>query len=329
MEKTGEPTGRVLRTNAPILAGGIVVENFPTAHVLLTNLWGERCLNCFRRRVKLSLCMKCRKASYCSRQCQAGDWSQHKIECKHINKIWGKLSTQILDEVFILLRLSAIENVLDDSCKLVMPHAVLCGKRHTESLHLGTPVQNITDDFSKIVIHLASEISKKSIEEICRMLRQFRSNNFGVTDELVNCIGIGVYPAAALLNHSCAPNCILRYKLCETGPAVQVVVVRDINAGEELTHSYIDCSLPRVMRQDRLLDIYGFSCSCPLCTIIDDDYSASIRNFVEGYLLVDPHIQNPFKLKEKLTDFKAINGLVGSSCLNVENFISQRLLEEV
>jgi len=43
----------------------------------------------------------------------------------------------------------------------------------------------------------------------------FKKNNFGILDALHSSIGEGegVYPCAALLNHSCAPNAILRYKL--------------------------------------------------------------------------------------------------------------------
>ena len=37
--------------------------------------------------------------------------------------------------------------------------------------------------------------------------------NFAVTDELLVPLGAAVFPAAALLNHSCAPNCALGYHL--------------------------------------------------------------------------------------------------------------------
>jgi hypothetical protein len=36
------------------------------------------------------------------------------------------------------------------------------------------------------------------------MLRRFSCNNFGIVDEVLAHIGIGVYPIGALLNHSCA-----------------------------------------------------------------------------------------------------------------------------
>jgi hypothetical protein len=223
---------------------------------------------------------------------------------------------------------------MEDNCKIEQPGLVLCGKLHTKSLHLGTPVKDTEDDASQLIIGLASEISKRPQQEISYWLRQFRSNNFGITDELVNCIGIGVYPSAALLNHSCAPNCILRYKLSEVGPVVQIVAIRDILPGEELTHSYIDCSLPQAMRRDRLLEIYGFSCSCPLCISSGNAVcSTNINNCIYQYLASDPKLLNPLQLKQTLYSWKLsqqeADNLTGVSCYNIDGFLSQTLAAEV
>ncbi len=43
------------------------------------------------------------------------------------------------------------------------------------------------------------------------------------------------------------------------------VAARDIEAGEELTVSYLDQTLPRAQRQQRLSFAYGFSCRCARC----------------------------------------------------------------
>ena len=60
----------------------------------------------------------------------------------------------------------------------------------------------------------AEGAGSKQTEAIAqRLLAQFKCNNFAVTDELLVPLGAGVFPAAALLNHSCAPNCALGYHL--------------------------------------------------------------------------------------------------------------------
>ena len=43
------------------------------------------------------------------------------------------------------------------------------------------------------------------------LLCRFRVNNFAIVDDVMSAAGAGVYPAGALLNHSCAPNCVLVY----------------------------------------------------------------------------------------------------------------------
>ncbi|KAL9191424.1 hypothetical protein ACHAXT_001130 [Thalassiosira profunda] len=110
-------------------------------------------------------------------------------------------------------------------------------------------------------------------QAIRRTLDAFRRNNFGIVNSLHSPIGEGVYPCAALLNHSCWPNCILRYKLGskkdEAGtyhpPILQIVACRDIVKGEELCHSYVDLALNTKERQARLLDTHGFVCDCARC----------------------------------------------------------------
>ena len=40
-----------------------------------------RCAMCDRHLCKVRLCAQCRLVSYCGRECQRGDWAQHKAAC--------------------------------------------------------------------------------------------------------------------------------------------------------------------------------------------------------------------------------------------------------
>jgi hypothetical protein len=114
---------------------------------------------------------------------------------------------------------------------------------------------------------------------IRRTLIAFQKNNFGIVNSLHSAVGEGVYPCAALLNHSCDPNCILRYELgvpvvndCgdeEEGlfhsPILQIIACKDIIVGEELCHSYVDLALTTKARQYRLFETHGFMCDCKRC----------------------------------------------------------------
>lgn len=109
---------------------------------------------------------------------------------------------------------------------------------------------------------------EKTLDEAIRhTLTAFQQNNFGVTDSLYAPIGEAVYPHAALLNHSCSPNCILRYKigLKSSPPQLEIVACKDISSGEELVHSYVDLVLPTETRRNRLRDTHGFICECIRC----------------------------------------------------------------
>lgn len=65
------------------------------------------------------------------------------------------------------------------------------------------------------------------------------------------------------INHSCDPNCTAA---CDSGDRTATLLAqRDIAAGEEITLSYIDVSLPYKRRQAELRD-YGFVCKCERCT---------------------------------------------------------------
>eukprot|EP00529_Nitzschia_sp_RCC80_P011190 CAMPEP_0113464094 /NCGR_PEP_ID=MMETSP0014_2-20120614/13015_1 /TAXON_ID=2857 /ORGANISM="Nitzschia sp." /LENGTH=638 /DNA_ID=CAMNT_0000356147 /DNA_START=20 /DNA_END=1936 /DNA_ORIENTATION=- /assembly_acc=CAM_ASM_000159 len=136
---------------------------------------------------------------------------------------------------------------------------------------------NIDDDVSS---HQDFTERSKILQTLESISRRFRINNFGIVDSMMDLVGSGVYPLGALLNHSYTPNCILRYGTttqqeeeeeanCSGGVAasaiMEVVAVRDIHTGEELTHSYVELVAPTIKRQDHLQNIHGFHCSCSSC----------------------------------------------------------------
>eukprot|EP00026_Physarum_polycephalum_P006391 Phypoly_transcript_06433.p1 GENE.Phypoly_transcript_06433~~Phypoly_transcript_06433.p1 ORF type:complete len:455 (+),score=67.98 Phypoly_transcript_06433:59-1366(+) len=73
--------------------------------------------------------------------------------------------------------------------------------------------------------------------------------------------GLGVFPTSAMSNHSCDPNCIVKYG---SDNSLLFVSKRKILKGEELTHSYIDDDLNLSARRKNLRE-YGFWCDCPKC----------------------------------------------------------------
>ena len=70
---------------------------------------------------------------------------------------------------------------------------------------------------------------------------------------------------ASFSNHSCVPNIATDFRLAEDGvPELLFRAARSIAIGEELLHSYVDCSADLVDRRLRLAP-YGFECACAAC----------------------------------------------------------------
>jgi hypothetical protein len=81
---------------------------------------------------------------------------------------------------------------------------------------------------------------------ICRLA----CNLFTIVDDFQNEAGVGCYPYAALLNHSCTPNCIQRF---DSHGNIILRTNTDVSKGEELCISYIDTAMPAWYRQRELL----------------------------------------------------------------------------
>ena len=72
-------------------------------------------------------------------------------------------------------------------------------------------------------------------------------------------------PMAARFNHSCEPNCALRF----IGSQVEVVALRDLKEGEEAKLAYVDVAGEGrdAMRERRreLMENWYFDCQCERC----------------------------------------------------------------
>jgi hypothetical protein len=85
-----------------------------------------------------------------------------------------------------------------------------------------------------------------------------KTNSFSVcsNDVVLKYPVLGIYPRAALMNHSCAPNCIQIF-LPKTWE-FEVRACRDIQKGEELFISYLPLNLPFWVRQVFFFYFFNF-----------------------------------------------------------------------
>ena len=99
-----ETKGKGLRSTMHIKAGEEILKEEPLVYTLMNSKFrGIRCDYCFKESEKLFKCSKCKFVSYCGRDCQAGDWSIHKHECKCLVKVSPKQPPDICRLVSHLL----------------------------------------------------------------------------------------------------------------------------------------------------------------------------------------------------------------------------------
>ncbi|KAL7793120.1 hypothetical protein V8C37DRAFT_113266 [Trichoderma ceciliae] len=74
-----------------------------------------------------------------------------------------------------------------------------------------------------------------------------------------------VFPEIARLNHDCRPNAV--YFFDRQTLTHYVHAITDITPGTEITITYINPHMQRLQRLQKLSSIWGFDCSCSLCSL--------------------------------------------------------------
>ncbi|KAF9267383.1 SET domain-containing protein [Marasmius fiardii PR-910] len=255
------------------------VPSFGTA--LLPSQKSRRCDSCHRLGTpsQLKKCSGCASFWYCDEKCeffaiywifasyqlppgQTNHWTVgHKKICKHYNKVTaspqfsGMAVHEQMDALLLsaaVARIEALKLSLDDKDSPL----------HTFMSLIPGPVSSP---------HPPLTLAKSSLstDTINGLFSRFGNNNFSIHSHF-HTYGHGIFPLASrLFNHSCIPNAAAKYVIT-SGESVRmdVVALRSISVGEEISLPYIDPALvqtrPTVFRLT-----YGFICRCPSCTVLD------------------------------------------------------------
>ena len=90
----------------------------------------------------------------------------------------------------------------------------------------------------------------------------------------VNVFEGGLFPLAASLNHSCAPNCSIALRQRQVGNdddelewVCEIRTMREISRGNELCISYLSLRAQHLSAPQRVASLvgWGFACACPRC----------------------------------------------------------------
>ncbi|KAI8892911.1 hypothetical protein BC833DRAFT_330288 [Globomyces pollinis-pini] len=196
----------------------------------------QNCSNCFQ--TGLLKCSRC-ITKYCSVECQRLDWKIHKLICSH---------KEIQPEIEMLIKVQHWyhEHGDDDNQK-----SILC------TLESNLSKFNQTDlDYLELQLKRFGKWNNESLQLLCT----FQCNNFTIYDHELFEYGQGTFPLASLINHSCEPNVVALFK----NDSLFLKSLVDIQEGDELFISYVDCILP-ITDRIQSLSKYQFVCDCQKC----------------------------------------------------------------
>ncbi|CAH0520496.1 unnamed protein product [Peronospora belbahrii] len=245
--------GRRIESQRDVSPGDLMLRVSPYAVVLLPELWGSHCHKCFGSKTRPSRCGRCQTAFYCSKACQQVDWQvNHRKECNSLKQLaqCGLRNDQVMD-VLLLGRVLRRED-----------------KEELKPQELVWYDEDMKDHELILLAALAQRMKlvheSYSMDQMLRMLSRFRNNNFSICDELLLELGAGCFPLAAMINHSCDPNCAITF--VSKTLDMEIRAMKPIKSGEEITQTYVDIALPRRERQQRLQRKYHFCCKCARCS---------------------------------------------------------------
>uniref|UniRef100_A0A8C5TC50 Protein-lysine N-trimethyltransferase SMYD5 n=1 Tax=Malurus cyaneus samueli TaxID=2593467 RepID=A0A8C5TC50_9PASS len=120
-------------------------------------------------------------------------------------------------------------------------------------------------------------------EELDAFIDQLYKDIEKESGEFLNCEGSGLYVLQSCCNHSCIPNAETSFP--ENNFLLHLTALEDIEAGEEICISYLDCCQRERSRHSRnkiLRENYLFTCSCPKCLAQADDADVTSDEEEEG-----------------------------------------------
>ncbi|XP_014295676.1 SET domain-containing protein SmydA-8 [Microplitis demolitor] len=255
------------------------------------NKYLPMCINCYKSGCPLFPCDRGCGLPVCSNQCENSK-NHVESECERLRN-WqptcGTMWSMELLQTVVPIRSLSLSSYQRD--------LVYALERHEGSLH-GREIELLKKNISK-------PLSQEDEEFMLQVCRAFDTNAFETALRVDNKTSIslrGLYPLAALQNHSCLPN--TRHYFNDKG-FMFVRAAVPIKKDEELTETYVDLIWGTSLRRNYLVLSKHFECCCKRCsdptefgTNISALRCANLKCF--SYILpVDPlNFKSPWTCRE-------------------------------
>ncbi|KAI9568086.1 hypothetical protein HD554DRAFT_2102896 [Boletus coccyginus] len=278
--RKSDHSGRCLWTRQHFKPGSIILSIAPHVFVLSNQYLDSHCSSCAKAESTSPLmrCSGCGTLRYCNSGCQKADWSLHKPECNALQR-WAKTApfaalgvpndaVRCLGRILWQMKSKGLDSGWSKEIQAMQSHKV--DPRQSASIEAHTHLAHSVVRYLGLTAPSGlEEYGIMSTGDLVNMISRFITNTFALTSPSLTPNGATVSPLVALTNHSCLPNAVVVFprsgKAKEKEPVMNIITLRDIEAGEEVLMAYIDTTLPKVQRQKTLVETYNFTCQCPLC----------------------------------------------------------------
>ncbi|KAF2677332.1 SET domain-containing protein [Lentithecium fluviatile CBS 122367] len=185
----------------------------------------------------------------------------------------AKFETIMVDQAAVVVALNIEKMVGKKEARRLLHTAV-------EQLRVPGEVRGLSGEHKASSEGDAKEGEQGKIEEDVMLTNAFGSEIAGI-----DCRAL--FPLISRINHACNPNAFVLFS--RAGISMAVKAYRPIAPGEELSISYITLGQPSRNRAAALAR-WGFSCTCPLCSLADHEkqHSDILRSLIsqsEGKIL--------------------------------------------
>ena len=225
-------------------------------------------------KAQLKSCV-CGKASYCSKDCQAKDWKTHKSSCPPftIRESPGKGRG-----LFATRKIKEGQIILDEYPLFIFQEGLKFSEFRTNHY------PNIGEETKGKMLKLYCAYPGPC-DEVNKIFRIFCSNGSKICGDASvysNTTELGIYNNIALLNHSCVPNASCSwvsgdFKRHQIRAIMNIEKDDEILIGYENKFEFVYCYCSREVRQQYLLKIGGFLCSCSECSLEGEDLEDNER----------------------------------------------------
>ncbi|KAL8144267.1 hypothetical protein V2J09_017299, partial [Rumex salicifolius] len=285
-----EGKGRALIASQPLKAGQILLRDSPILIYSAFSLKQQQgsnssafqyCANCFRNLAQGGTCALCSDGGdtvFCSAKCQSVALASTHTPwvCQALKYL--RNCTALVDHQSDECHVQARYLVAAYNLAMVSPSSF----QTLLSLDSGGPTSSDGESSAAMFLHsiisslpFPEGVSAPSIELTTALLAKDKCNAFGLMEPFSenkerSVRAYAIYPNASFFNHDCLPNACRFDYLDSTADGNTDIIVRmihDVPQGREICLSYFPVNLRYSERQKRLLNDYGFACTCDRCKV--------------------------------------------------------------